>query len=70
MNYLRAVKQSLTRGGKIGFIQSAAESEMQRKLTKSEFDGLIQKFPLDELYVNSEKVNIIAQWLFVNYILS
>ena len=41
MNYLRAVKQSLTRGGKIGFIQSAAESEMQRKLTKSEFDGLL-----------------------------
>ena len=70
MNYLRAVKQSLTRRGKIGFIQSAAESEMQRKLTKSEFDGPIQKFPLDELYVNSEKVNIIAQWLFVNYILS
>ena len=47
----------MTRGSKASVIQSAAEVEFQQKLSKTELDRIVQRFPLDELYINIEKVN-------------
>ena len=62
MNFLRAVRGPITRGSKIYKIQSEADLELERKITRSEFDGLLQRYSLDELYHNIEKVNMRAQW--------
>ena len=62
MNYLRAVQGPVTRAGKICTIQSAAEVEIQRKLSQTEFDKLLQRFSLFELYENTKKVVIVPNF--------
>ena len=62
MNFLRAVQGPITRGSKSYKIQLEADLELERKLTRSELDGLLQRYSLDELYHNIEKVNMRAQW--------
>ena len=59
MNFLRAVRGPLTRSEKVKAIQSAAETEIHRQLSKEELSSLSSKFSLDGLFSNSEKVNIL-----------
>ena len=59
MNFLRAVRGPLTRSEKVKAIQSTAETEINRQLSKEELSSLSSKFSLDGLFSNSEKVNIL-----------
>ena len=56
MNFSQAVKGRCTNSGKQQSIQSAAQTELGRNLTKEEMGSLSSRFSLDELFVNLHKV--------------
>ena len=57
MNFSQAVKGRCTNSGKQQSIQSAAETELGRNLTKEEIGSLSSRFSLDEPFVNLHEVN-------------
>lgn len=58
MNYSRAVQGTLAQSGKLKAIQAAAETEINRQLSKEELSSLTCRFSLEELFETIEKVNV------------
>ena len=59
MDYLKAVRGPMTHSAKVKLIQSAADTELRRKLSDEELSTLASKFSLDTVFNNIEKVNFI-----------
>ena len=55
MNYLKAARGSLPRTGKKNAIQSAAETELGRRLTAEELSNFSKSLSLEEAFTNVEK---------------
>ena len=58
MNFSQAVRGGFTNFGKQHAIESAAETELGRSLTKEEKVSLSTRFSIDLLYANVQKVNV------------
>jgi hypothetical protein len=57
MDYSHALKGRLRNSGKQQAINSAAETELGRQLTRKEVASFSTKFSLDEFHGNLQKVN-------------
>ena len=60
MNYSKAVRDS--HKNPVPTLQSAAETELKRQLNAFELQTLAEKFSLDIVVSNIEKVRIVQFW--------
>ena len=57
-NYASVAKGPMTRNFKINSIQSKAQLELGKNLSKEDVSKLAQRFTLDKVYETTEKVSL------------
>jgi hypothetical protein len=62
MNYAQALKGRKTRSYLLNAVQSQAETEIGRKLSKDEASKLLQRFPIECIYDATHKVNMYCKY--------
>ena len=69
MNYSQALRGTRSRSGKLNSVLSSAEIELGRPMTNEERSLLSNRFPVDDVFNNLEKVFTFCVKFFVKYVL-
>ena len=69
MNYSQALRGTRSRSGKLNSVLSSAEIELGRPMTNEERSLLSNRFPVDDVFNNLEKVVTFCVKFVVKYVL-